>query len=55
MDDSNVFYDEQEDILYLAKEEEKAEVVELCISPQIANFIHVQKGFLPRSLIHVYL
>lgn len=29
MDDFKVFYDEEEDILYLAKEGEEAEVVEL--------------------------
>ena len=33
MDDFNVFYDEEEDILYLAKEGEEAEVVE--ISPGV--------------------
>ncbi|MBI5748403.1 MAG: DUF2283 domain-containing protein [Nitrospinae bacterium] len=33
MEDFNVFYDEEEDILYLAKEGEEAEVVE--ISPGV--------------------
>ncbi len=33
MNDFNVFYDEEEDILYLAKEGEEAEVVE--ISPGV--------------------
>lgn len=33
MDDFKVFYDDEEDILYLAKEEEEAEVVE--ISPGV--------------------
>ena len=35
MDDFKLFYDEEEDILYLAKEGEEAEVVEISPDPEI--------------------